>query len=101
LLQEDWWICVLRPNSVSTGTTLRHEDLTPQSPQPSHTRSLMNTRSGGSGSLPRLRSRRASTAHHWSWMSTVTPAVSLSSRCASASASRPRTSAIADSFSPW
>ena len=31
----------MRPNSVSTGCTDRQLDFTPQSPQPSHTRSLM------------------------------------------------------------
>ena len=63
LLHDDWWIWVLRPNSVSTGITLRQPDLCPQSPQPSHTRSLMWTCCGGSSSLPRLRLRRFSAAH--------------------------------------
>src|SRR5262245_7258304 len=63
LLHDDWWICVLRPNSVSTGRTLRQFDLTPQSPQPSQTAWLMNTRVGGSVALPRLRRRRSSAAH--------------------------------------
>ena len=66
MLQDDWWIWVLRPNSVSTGCTLRQFDFTPQSPQPSHTASLMTTRMAGSGSLPRLRRRRFSAAHRWS-----------------------------------
>ena len=39
----------LRPNSVSTGTTDRQLDFTLQSPQPSHTSSLMTTRFGGIG----------------------------------------------------
>src|SRR6185437_663744 len=43
-LQEDWWIWVLRPNSVATGWTDRQLDARPQSPQPSQTRSLMNAR---------------------------------------------------------
>ncbi len=58
-LHEPWWIAVLRPNGVSTGTTDRHEDFSPQSPQPSQTRSLMRMRCGGASSLPRLRSRRS------------------------------------------
>src|SRR5438445_177057 len=57
LLHDDWWICVLRPNSVSTGMTLRQLDLRPQSPQPSQTRSLITTLCGGSASLPLRRSR--------------------------------------------
>ena len=40
---------------------------------PRRPRSLMNTRVGGSASLPRLRRRRFSAAHCWSWISTVTP----------------------------
>ena len=64
---------VLRPNSVSTGWTDRQLDATPQSPQPSQTRSLITMRIGGSSTRPRLRSRRFSAAHCWSWISTVTP----------------------------
>ena len=56
-------------------------DFSPQSPQPSHTRSLITTRSAGVGSLPRLRSRRSSVAHRSSWISTVTPPTAASSRC--------------------
>ena len=72
-LQEDWLIRVLRPNSVATGCTDRQLDLAPQSPQPSQTRSLMNTRWAGGCALPRRRLRRFSAAHSWSWISTVTP----------------------------
>ena len=57
---------VLRPNSVSTGCTDRQLLLTPQSPQPSHTASLITTRVVRTGKRPRLRSRRASAAHRWS-----------------------------------
>ena len=39
----------LRPQSVSTGITLRQLEACPQSPQPSHTASLMKMRCGGSG----------------------------------------------------
>ena len=66
LLQEDWSIARLRPNSVSTGTTDRQLDCTPQSPQPSQTSSLMTTRLSGSGIRPRLRRRRFSAAQVWS-----------------------------------
>ena len=38
-LQLAWSMVVLRPNSVSIGCRLKQLDLTPQSPQPSHTRS--------------------------------------------------------------
>src|SRR5258708_11007796 len=62
LLQLDWSIARLRPNSVSTGTTDRQFEVAEQSPQPSHTRSLMTTRRGGSGERPRLRRRRLSAA---------------------------------------
>ena len=44
MLQEVWSMRVLRPNSVSTGCTDRQLLFTPQSPQPSHTASLMTTR---------------------------------------------------------
>src|SRR6266481_3266773 len=66
LLQLDWSIARLRPNSVSTGTTERQFDCVEQSPQPSQTASLMKTRLGGSGYLPRLRRRRFSAAQVWS-----------------------------------
>ena len=56
----------LRPNSVSTEATDMQFDLLLQSPQPSHTRSLMTTRVAGSGNLPRLRRRRFSAAQVWS-----------------------------------
>ena len=56
----------LRPNSVSTGATDTQFDLTPQSPQPSQTSSLITTRLAGSGYLPRLRRRRFSAAQVWS-----------------------------------
>jgi hypothetical protein len=49
LLQLDWSIRRLRPNSVSFGWTETQLDLTPQSPQPSQTSSLMMTRLSGSG----------------------------------------------------
>ena len=42
LLHELWSIVRFRPNSVSTGATDTQFDLTPQSPQPSQTSSLMN-----------------------------------------------------------
>src|SRR5438132_14202884 len=66
LLQLDWSIARLRPNSVSTGTTDRQFEVAEQSPHPSHTRSLMTTRRGGSGKRPRLRRRRFSAAQVWS-----------------------------------
>ena len=84
---------VLCPNSVSTGTTDRHVDCSPQSPQPSQTRSLIQTRSGGSASFPRWRSRRSSAAHRSSWMTTVTPPTFSSSAITSGRSSRWRTSA--------
>jgi hypothetical protein len=40
--------------------------LLPQSPQPSHTASLMKTRRAGSGNLPRFLRRRFSAAQVWS-----------------------------------
>src|SRR3954468_17389667 len=62
LLQEDWSMTRLRPNSVSMGTTDMQLDVALQSPQPSHTRSLMKARTGGSGYSPFLRRRRFSAA---------------------------------------
>jgi hypothetical protein len=66
LLQVLWLMVRLRPNSVSSGSTLRQLDCTPQSPQPSHTSSLMTTRLAGSTMVPRLRRRRFSVAQVWS-----------------------------------
>ena len=66
LLQLDWSIARLRPNSVSTGTTATQFDWTPQSPQPSQTSSLMTIRRSGSGASPRFRRRRFSAAQVWS-----------------------------------
>src|SRR5438128_1625775 len=63
LLQVLWLIVRLRPNSVSSGSTDRQLLLALQSPQPSHTRSLMTTRTAGSSIVPRLRRRRFSVAH--------------------------------------
>ncbi len=100
LLQEAWWISVLRPNSVATGCTDRHEDFSPQSPQPSQTRWLIHTFSAGCSSLPRLRRRRFSVAHWSSWIKTVTPGTAASSDWTSWSSSRWRTAAIAASSTP-
>ena len=66
LLQEDWLIRRLRPYFVSSGSIETQFDLTEQSPQPSHTASLMKTRTSGSGAVPRLRRRRSSAAQVWS-----------------------------------
>jgi hypothetical protein len=66
LLQVLWLMRRLRPNSVSTGSTLRQLLCTAQSPQPSHTSSLMTTRLAGWTILPRLRRRRFSVAQVWS-----------------------------------
>ena len=41
MLQVDWLMRRLRPNSVSTGSTDMQFDFTPQSPQPSQTGSLI------------------------------------------------------------
>jgi hypothetical protein len=49
LLQFDWSMRRLRPNSVSNGCTDTQLEATEQSPHPSQTRSLINTRFGGSG----------------------------------------------------
>ena len=56
----------LRPSRVSSGCTETQFDATEQSPQPSHTRWLMNARFGGSAMSPRLRRRRFSAAQVWS-----------------------------------
>jgi len=66
LLQVLWLMVRLRPNSVSSGSTLRQLLCTLQSPQPSHTASLMTTRLAGSTRVPRLRRRRFSVAQVWS-----------------------------------
>jgi len=56
----------LRPSSVSTGSIEMQLLCTEQSPQPSHTCSLMTMRRSGSGNSPRFRRRRASAAQVWS-----------------------------------
>ncbi len=61
---------------------------TPQSPQPSQTSSLMKTRFAGSGYLPRLRRRRFSAAHVWSYSRIVQPSVSRSERWTASRSSR-------------
>ena len=66
LLQDDWSMVRLRPNSVSSGCTETQFDFTPQSPQPSQTSSLMMTRFSGSGNVPRFLRRRFSAAQVWS-----------------------------------
>ena len=66
LLHDDWLILRFVPSSVSSGSTDRQFDLTEQSPQPSHTASLMNARRAGSTIVPRLRRRRFSVAQVWS-----------------------------------
>ena len=66
MLQFDWSISRLRPNSVSFGSTDTQKLFTPQSPQPSQTSVLTIVRLAGSGSLPRLRRRRFSVAQTWS-----------------------------------
>src|SRR5262249_16791286 len=66
LLQLLWSICRLRPSSVSSGFTDTQLLCSDQSAQPSHTASLLNTRLGGSGKVPRLRRRRFSAARVWS-----------------------------------
>src|SRR5262245_8323798 len=66
LLQADWSMARLVPSAVSSGTTATQFDFTPQSPQPSHTAGLMNTRLSGLGKVPRLRRRRFSAAQVWS-----------------------------------
>ncbi|MYA14622.1 MAG: hypothetical protein F4Z26_07865 [Acidimicrobiaceae bacterium] len=83
---------VLRPNGVSTGCTDRQLLMEAQSPQPSQIRSLMNTRWRGTATVPRLRPRRASAAHCWSCMRTVTPETPARSSWASIRRSRGQTS---------
>ena len=66
LLQVLWLMVRLRPKGVSSGSTDKQLDCTPQSPQPSHTSSLIITRTAGSTMVPRLRRRRFSVAQVWS-----------------------------------
>src|SRR3954465_10139357 len=81
LLQDDWSMVRLRPNSVSSGCTETQFDLTPQSPQPSQTNSLMMTRLSGSGNVPRLRRLRFSYEQVRSKMIHVGPGCSGGSGC--------------------
>ncbi|MND07646.1 hypothetical protein D3C83_297680 [compost metagenome] len=66
MLQVDWLMVRFLPNSVSSGSTDRQLDFALQSPQPSHTASLITARLAGSGKAPRLRRRRFSEAQVWS-----------------------------------
>ena len=66
MLQVLWLMRRLRPNSVSSGSTLRQLLCAEQSPQPSHTSSLMTTDLAGVAIVPRLRRRRFSVAQVWS-----------------------------------
>ena len=66
MLQLDWLILRLRPNSVFSGSIETQFDFFEQSPQPSQTNGLMKTRLVATSSLPRLRRRRFSVAHTWS-----------------------------------
>jgi hypothetical protein len=50
------------PSGVSTGVSARQFDRAPQSPQSSHTSSLMNACTAGAGCAPRLMRRRFSVA---------------------------------------
>jgi hypothetical protein len=88
-LHEPWSMRSCDRTVVSTGCTDRQLLFAPQSPQPSHTRSLMTTRKPGVAILSRLRSRRFSAAHRWSWISTVQPGTSANTSCASISRLRP------------
>src|SRR3977135_3435734 len=73
LLQADWSMARLVPSSVSSGSTATQFDLTPQSPQPSHTAGLMNTRLSGSGNRTRLRRRRVSVGAGWAESTSAAP----------------------------
>ncbi|MCY1372692.1 hypothetical protein D9M69_599190 [compost metagenome] len=61
-----WSTLRFRPRSVCFGRRAVQFDCSPQSPQPSHTASLMNTRRAAGGNSPFLRRRRFSAAHTWS-----------------------------------
>ena len=65
-LQASWLMRRLRPNSVSTGSTARQLLCTEQSPQPSHTSSLMTRVRLAAGIVPRFLRRRFSVAQVWS-----------------------------------
>ena len=66
MLQLDWLILRLRPNSVSSGSTETQLETFEQSPQPSQTSGLMKTRFAAGSIAPRLRRRRFSVAQTWS-----------------------------------
>ena len=66
LLQAVWLIARFTPSSVGSGSMAAQLDCTEQSPQPSHTASLITTRTSGSVASPRRRRRRSSAAQVWS-----------------------------------
>ncbi len=70
VLQVLWLMLRLRPNSVSSGSTLKQLLCALQSPQPSQTRSLMTTRLEMAGLTPfnaaRFKRLRFSVAQVWS-----------------------------------
>ena len=99
-LQVVWSMVVLRPKGVSVGWTDRQLLMRLQSPHPSQIRWLITTRCLGVSTSPRLRARRDSAAQAWSWISTVTPGTSASTRWASVSRSRSHTSTPPGSRDP-
>ena len=88
MLQLDWLIVRLRPNSVSSGSTEMQFDCTEQSPQPSQTAALIITRRDGSSIRPRLRRRRFSAAQVCTNTIAEQPGVSRSVRITWSSSSR-------------
>ena len=70
IFQEGFRVETTPKNTVelilSNGSTLKQLLCELQSPQPSHTASLMTTRTAGSTMVPRLRRRRFSVAQVWS-----------------------------------
>ena len=88
MLQFDWLMVRLRPNSVSSGSTEMQFDCTEQSPQPSQTAALIITRRDGSSISPRLRRRRFSAAQVCTNTIAEQPGVSRQSRITRSSSSR-------------
>ncbi len=99
-MQEDAWIRVFGPSSVSTRWSDMQFVSAPQCPQPSQTSSLITTKRFDVGSCPRFCRRRRSLAQRPSWISTVTPRVAASSRSTASCRSMTSTRALPASSAP-
>ena len=79
LLHVDWLTLRFLPNLVSKGSIEIQFEVLEQSPQPSHTKSLIKLLLSGSSINPLLRRLLFSVAHVWSYIIIDTPGQDLNS----------------------